>query len=216
MRDTFEHKGMTFALTTEHDPDSGPPWDNEDGHGTVSEWTRRDKRAGELVLDETRMGGEHLFYDFAEACRIARRDGWGFLPGKLETSQTAPGVWRAYVRGYGNGKLLNFEGAGNDVNAAIAALYAAHKASYPSPRAYAAAAAMADFERLKAWCDDEWTYVGVVVTLCDDDGQPMREHHASLWGIESDATDYIENEVGPELADEIIAELEAMGKGAAA
>jgi hypothetical protein len=52
----------------------------------------------------------------------------------------------------------------------------------------AAAAAMADFERLRGWCNDEWHWCGVVVTL----NTGGTEHEASLWGIESDADDYIE------------------------
>lgn len=55
-----------------------------------------------------------------------------------------------------------------------------------------------DYEHLRAWCRDEWHYMGVVVTL--------RGTHISrsLWGIESTEHDYHE-EVARELADEIIA-----------
>jgi hypothetical protein len=69
----------------------------------------------------------------------------------------------------------------------------------------AAKAARADFDRIRAWCNDEWQYVGVVVeriggTLGDfcgpDDG--------SLWCIESDAGDYL-TECALDLAGEIAA-----------
>jgi hypothetical protein len=48
--------------------------------------------------------------------------------------------------------------------------------------------ALADFQRLKDWCDNKWTYVGVVVTASKAD---IDLGNASLWGIESDATDYL-------------------------
>lgn len=53
-----------------------------------------------------------------------------------------------------------------------------------------------DFNRLRAWCNDEWQYVGVIVT----DEETGRA--ASLWGIESDSDDYLA-EVARELADEM-------------
>lgn len=71
-----------------------------------------------------------------------------------------------------------------------------------TPRQQAAKAARADYERLRAWCNDEWYYVGVVVTLLDPQGEPT-EISESLWGIESDAGEYLEN-VAEELADGIM------------
>ena len=70
----FEHNGRTYLVEFYHDNDHGAPWDEEDGHGTVSEWTTRDKLSGELVLASDRHSKR--FYDFAETCRIAKRDGW--------------------------------------------------------------------------------------------------------------------------------------------
>lgn len=61
----------------------------------------------------------------------------------------------------------------------------------------AARAAEEDFQRLKDWCEGRWCWIGVVVTLLDDNDKT-----ASLWGIESDASEYLE-EVAHELADEI-------------
>lgn len=77
--------GLTFRVTTEQDTDNGAPWDNSDGHGPVSEWTSRDKLPGELVLN--RDGHQRRYYDFAEACRIARRDGWDAPPYKTGTAR---------------------------------------------------------------------------------------------------------------------------------
>lgn len=47
-----------------------------------------------------------------------------------------------------------------------------------------------------------------MVELCDDDGDPVPGYDASLWGIESDADEYLE-ETAFELADEIISRFES-------
>ena len=46
-----------------------------------------------------------------------------------------------------------------------------------------------DFEYLRAWCNDEWHYCGIIVTLLDEDGEET-DISASLWGIESDCDGY--------------------------
>ena len=61
-----------------------------------------------------------------------------------------------------------------------------------------------DFQYLRAWCEDRWSWCGVVVKHVDDEGNEETE---SLWGIESDATDYLAD-VAHELADEINARLD--------
>ena len=73
-----EFSGFRFVAAVHHDSDMGAPWEESDGHGPVSDWTSRGKLPGELVLCEDR--GADRFYDFAEACRIARKDGWGSEP----------------------------------------------------------------------------------------------------------------------------------------
>lgn len=55
-------------------------------------------------------------------------------------------------------------------------------------------AAEADYRRMKAWCDDEWHWCGIVVTMLDDDGERVPEHQGSLWGIESDWYEGLEEE----------------------
>jgi len=57
-----------------------------------------------------------------------------------------------------------------------------------------------DFEHLRAWCNDDWSYVGVVVRQVDACG--CCGVSESLWGIESDAGDYLQ-EVARELAEEV-------------
>lgn len=69
----------------------------------------------------------------------------------------------------------------------------------------AAEAAEADFQRLRAWCNDEWFYVGVFVTLLDVEGRDTHLQR-SLWGIESDEDNY-QDTVARELAEEIANEV---------
>lgn len=154
--------GVEYHVRYVRDDDGDPPWDREDGHGPVSKWLRRDKAPGERVLHEDR--GSKRFYDFAEATRIAKRDGWG-------VSDPKPGETKAAQR---------------------------------------ARAVQADFERLRAWCRDEWHYMGVIVTpFCPHCGERMDSKAASLWGIESDSGDAYLAEVIADLVDQVEASSKA-------
>jgi len=73
-----------------------------------------------------------------------------------------------------------------------------------TPEEYAARAVEYDYEYLRAWCTDEWHYVGVELTLLDDDGKTTK-YKASLWGVET-WKDY-HRTVPAELADEIESQL---------
>ena len=215
---TIERDGRRFVVAVVTDDDIEPPWEREDGHGPVSTWRRRGywgwrKTPGERLLDSDRNLA--LFYDFAEACRTARRDGWGWLPGPLQVKRTVAG-WAAWV----DCPAGLYAAARDDVNEAIRAVYAAHRATM-TPRQYAAGAAEADFQRLRAWCANDWCYVGVMLIdvttvedfdprfdgdrLADDVAYGRREAPvvASLWGIESDDWRYID-EVANELIDEVM------------
>lgn len=70
----------TLHATIKYDADdcAGAPWDECDGHGVVSDWTRRGKRPGERVLCEDR--GSKRYYNVQESQRIALRDGWDAPP----------------------------------------------------------------------------------------------------------------------------------------
>lgn len=81
--ETAEHNGHTITLEWHYDPDCEAPWEHEDGHGPVSDWTTRDKRPGELVLHSDRHS--YRYYDYAEAIKIAKRDGWDAPPYKTGT-----------------------------------------------------------------------------------------------------------------------------------
>lgn len=67
--------GYSVRVQVEYDNDMGPPWEEHDGHGPVSEWTTRDKAPGERVLCVDRS--QKRYYDFAAAVKLARKDGWG-------------------------------------------------------------------------------------------------------------------------------------------
>lgn len=75
-----------------------------------------------------------------------------------------------------------------------------------SKREQAAKAALSDFEYLRQFCNDQWSYVGVIVTLLDDDGEET-DMSESLWGVE-DRNDY-HHEVAKELAAELGEQLTA-------
>jgi hypothetical protein len=132
-----EVNGFTCIATAQRDECPTAPWAYGDGHGPVSDWVARPKKSGELVLGGDRHSKR--FYDFAEACRIARADGWGCEGGRKD-GETA--------------------------------------------RAYAARAALEDYEVLRAWCDDEWAYYGVLVRVWRA-GVPLTGRYAhALWGLE--------------------------------
>ena len=80
---------------------------------------------------------------------------------------------------------------------------APYHAAFPgeTKRQQAARAVEADYQRLRGYLNDDWRYVGVIVTELHPDGSAGDD--ASLWGIESDAEDYIETDVIPELIEEL-------------
>lgn len=77
-------------------------------------------------------------------------------------------------------------------------------------RQIAASAVELDYARMKAWCDDEWHWMGIVVTLLDTDGHKTNETE-NLWGIESDSGDY-RKETALELAGEIVSRVPEDGR----
>jgi hypothetical protein len=93
-----EVDGFTARATLHIDDDTSPPWKREDGHGEVSEWTRRDKKPGELVLNADH--GNKRFYDYAAACRTALADGWGAEGGLKEGETPRQHAARAAMQDY--------------------------------------------------------------------------------------------------------------------
>lgn len=136
-RITCEVDGFKCTATLYRDDCNDTPWERDCGHGPVSSWTNRGKAPGERVLSVDRESKR--FYDFAEAVKIAMRDGWGVEGGRNKGE---------------------------------------------TKKAYAARAAEHDFDVLKAWCNDEWHYFGVAVTVSKAGvGLTGRYDHA-LWGVD--------------------------------
>lgn len=150
--DTITINGLTFSVELEYDCCHGAPWEEEDGHGPVSDWTRRDKRPGERVLHSDH--GSRRYYDVAEATRIAKRDGWG---------------------------------VGADARAALVARLGRE----PTAGEVTAAAVELDYQYLRAWCTNEWSYVVVTVTLLDTDGDETWLYEC-IGGVGSDDDEHIE------------------------
>lgn len=82
----IEQNGKTYRVEFIFDSDTGAPWEEYDWHGIVSDWERRDKKPGEVVIASGR--GSKRFYDVAEATRIAKRGGWGVS--NIDTSKMTP------------------------------------------------------------------------------------------------------------------------------
>ena len=73
----------------------------------------------------------------------------------------------------------------------------------PSKGQIRAAAVRADMNHLRAWCRNDWCYVGVCVNIIGVDGEPAGgQFDNALWGVESSG-DYW-REVARDLADEIL------------
>lgn len=94
--ETRTSNGYKFRVEWFDDNDSGAPWENCDGHGPVSDWEHRDKKPGEMILIEDR--GFKRFYDFAEAVKQARREGWNCAPYNFDTkgAQAAAAAYEDY------------------------------------------------------------------------------------------------------------------------
>ncbi|ALL68698.1 hypothetical protein K788_0000279 [Paraburkholderia caribensis MBA4] len=148
----------------------------------VSDWTTRDKRSGEVVLCTDRRS--RRYYDIRETMKIARRDGWGLSDedkAQLMKSLAAPGI-------VGSGPDQGMYRPGRNP-------------SRPLTRGEITAEAVRrDFEFLRGWCRDDWHWLGVVVELLDGNGEVADDVNDSLWGIESEAHDYLK-ETALDMAD---------------
>ena len=57
-------------------------------------------------------------------------------------------------------------------------------------REQAAKAVEWEFQHLRRWCQNLWSYIGVCVTLLDAEGKEISSE--SVWGFESEGDDYAE------------------------
>lgn len=85
--ETIEHLGVTVRIEYFYDGDS-TPWD-DDGHGPVRKsnhrhgvnWsTNGDKKPGERPLNCPDRNEYQFYYDWQQAMKIAKRDGWNAAP----------------------------------------------------------------------------------------------------------------------------------------
>lgn len=78
---------ITFRVRLEEDDDTQPPWERSEGHGRVSLFKgRSDKKPGERPMHCSNSGLDR-YYDWSEAVRRAREEGW--RPHDLTDEQAA-------------------------------------------------------------------------------------------------------------------------------
>lgn len=130
---TLEHKGRRFTVRHYLDEGHEPPWESSEGHGPIREDYQRGKRPGERVLAPTGSRDVWYLYDWAEAVRIAKRDGWDAPPyGEGTKGQRAARAVAAdfeFIRGWLNddwhyiGIEVTLLGAGDEETGHIASLW---------------------------------------------------------------------------------------------
>jgi hypothetical protein len=84
----FELHGVAFRAFLVANESHGRPWEEYDGHGPVREVSKDysghiQKKPGERPLYVGGRGEYSWAYDWQEAMKIARRDGWGVSGGRL-------------------------------------------------------------------------------------------------------------------------------------
>ncbi len=190
--------GMTFSLVIALDDHDDPPWERADGHGPVSDWTRREKHPGERVLIKDR--NFRRYYDVAQAQRIALRERWG---------THRPPVARPRVATRLHGATWCDSATVTRLQDWLTARFGTKPASAPMVAAQAVAE---DFQYLHAWCKNAWWYLGYEVRLLDEDGRATAQRDA-CWGFES-CDDYILT-AATEAAAAIVEHLHASQRNAA-
>lgn len=198
----YEYKGHTFRVTIEQDTDMGAPWDEHEGHGPVSDWTSRDKRPGEWLLGSDRHSKR--YYDAQAAMQIAKRDGWGLndehkaeLIERLSRSKVVRRVKEGEKPAYATTSLYKY----HPDQIETVTIPGRDPAKPLTAGEIRAEAVRRDFEYLRGWANDEWTWQGVQVRLVDGDDNELAEY--SLWGIDGNDDEYLFNTV-EELMDNCI------------
>lgn len=84
--ETLDILGYTAKIEYSYDTDNGAPWNNSDGHGVVRKTPSRhadgysDKKPGERPLNQAGRNEYQFHYDWAGACKTAKKDGWNTEP----------------------------------------------------------------------------------------------------------------------------------------
>lgn len=81
------HAGQPYAVDVEIDDDAGHPWENSDGHGTVSPWTSRPPNPGEITLSKDH--GSCRYYDLAGAVDRALAERWNGCTTREDAAEAA-------------------------------------------------------------------------------------------------------------------------------
>ena len=163
-------------------------------------------RSISAMSDGTRRSARWRYW----AARIAEQDGWGLTEAhKAELLQRLAknrvvrrSVGKATVTHRYGGLMQEFHRAtetvtvpGRDPNKPLTA------------GEVRAEAVRRDFEYLRRWANDQWHFVGVVVTLLGDDedldGLVATDFHNALWGI-ADCDPAYAREVADDLIDEVV------------
>ena len=128
--------GYEFKIVNELDDDI-TPWEYCDNEADlVSDWTQRDKKPGEMILNTD--GKFKRFFDYQAACKYALKYQWG-------SRDALPGDTKKQI---------------------------------------ASKAALNLFNYWRSWCDDEWSYRYIEITLINPDTNQETDLIESRGGIE--------------------------------
>lgn len=103
-RDTaaMDHKGIAFQVSTHHDDDHGPPWEDDDGRGIVTDWLYYPDDPNLRKLGREQRDGTARYFDIAATRAKAAADGWGLNDeerAQLPPDATADQILDAVVEG---------------------------------------------------------------------------------------------------------------------
>lgn len=82
----IEFDDCRVRIDYHHELYSEPPWERSEGHGPVRKSTipnfssSNDKRPGERPMNRACRNEYQYYYDWAAACKLARKDGWNAPP----------------------------------------------------------------------------------------------------------------------------------------
>ena len=184
----FVYKGRRFRVELQFDHDAGPPQNECDGHGVITPARETPghrygngpndvQGLAEAADDEPDFFAEELTDEDIAAAALFRE-----LSSSQNCRATGDVLWYDVLRTL---QLAEKDGWGMD-----AAWHAEHPGATPAE--IRMAAVERDFEYLSGWYNDDWCYVGVVVTLLtepDEDDETEEVDTTSCWRFESTDTE---------------------------
>ena len=194
--DIVTFNGRDYRVNFEQDDDHGAPWEDCDGHGIVSEWTTRDKRPGERVLNSD--GRSKRFYDVQATMQLAQQECWSLSDkemAELLEKLARPRIVRRVVESryhVENGIRKDYITEWKTVT------IPGRDPAKPLTRGEIVAAAVdADYEFLRSWCNDEWHHCGIVVTHIPhgmEPGEVENDYGHAVWGFADNDYEYLTRE----------------------